>query len=124
MRTVDVAEPYAFTSMKSRVYRAEASVGGPGGPNWVALCTSSGVTNPSHGSNIDRKPGGVGRQTPGAGGWVNRIGASRPSLARDAIKLSAARIPKVMPFAFAVPSGICASELAYAASRVARAYGK
>jgi hypothetical protein len=45
------------------------------------------------GANI----GGVGRQTPGAGCWVNWTLALRPSLARSAIRLSAARVPKAMP---------------------------
>jgi hypothetical protein len=41
--------------------------GGCAGPNWLALCTSSGVTKPSHGADIGNNAGGVGRQTPGAG---------------------------------------------------------
>jgi hypothetical protein len=40
----------------------------------VALRTSSGVMKPNHGADIGRSPGGVGRQTPCAGGWVNRMG--------------------------------------------------
>jgi hypothetical protein len=71
----------------------------------VALRTSSGVTKPSHGTAIGRNAGGVGRQTPGAGGWVNRMGALRPSFARRRTRLSAARVPNSMPRVFAVPSG-------------------
>src|SRR5215472_15464957 len=71
VRSVELTEPSALTSSKSRVYRAEVSAGGGGGANWVALCTSSGVTKPSHGADMGRPGGGVDRQTPGAGGWVN-----------------------------------------------------
>jgi hypothetical protein len=88
------------------------SAGGTGGANWVALCTNSGVTKANHGADIGRNAGGVGRQTPGAGGWVNRMGALRPSSARSRIRLSAARMPNAMPRVFAVPSGICASDAA------------
>ena len=88
------------------------SAGGPGGANWVALCTSSGVTKPSHGADIGRNAGGVGRQTPGAGGRVNKMGALRPSSARSRIRLSAARVPNAMPRVFAVPSGSLASDAA------------
>jgi hypothetical protein len=52
------------------------------GPNCVALRTSSGVTPPSQGTVIGADAGGVGRQTPGAGGLVNSTGALRPSSAR------------------------------------------
>src|SRR5215472_17540650 len=79
VRTVELTEPSALTSAKSRAYRAEVSAGGGGGANWVALRTSSGATKPSHGADIGTSPGGVGRQTPGAGGWVNVMGALRPS---------------------------------------------
>jgi hypothetical protein len=67
VRTVDVAEPSAFTSWKSRVQRAEVSFGGAGGANRVGLRTSSDVTKPSQGSIIGANMGGVGRQTPGPG---------------------------------------------------------
>src|SRR5689334_13673320 len=112
VRTVEANEPKSFDSLKSLVYWDEVSAGGGGGANWNALFTSRGVTKLSHGSSIDTKPGGVGRQTPGAGAWVKKIGASRPSWARRAIRLSAARIPKAIPFVLALPSGICVNELA------------
>ena len=98
--------------MKSRVYRAEVSAGGAGGANWVALCTSSGVTKPSHGADIGRNAGGVGRQTPGAGGWVKKIGALRPSWARSRIRLSAARMPNAMPRSWPCRPGSLASDAA------------
>jgi hypothetical protein len=64
----------------------ESGAGGSGaevaGPNCVALRTSSGVTPPSQGTVIGANAGGVGRQTPGAGGLVNSTGALRPSSAR------------------------------------------
>jgi hypothetical protein len=88
------------------------SAGGAGGANWVALSSSSGVTKPSHGADIGRFAGGVGRHTPGAGGWVKKMGALRPSWARSRIRLSAARVPNAMPWVFALPSGICASDAA------------
>jgi hypothetical protein len=100
------------------------SAGGGGGPNWVALRTSSGVTKPSHGSTIGANAGGVGRKTPGAGGCVNRMGALRPSSSRSRIRLSAARVPNAMPRVLALPSGSCASDAASAESRVACAYGE
>jgi hypothetical protein len=78
----------------------------------VALRTSSGVTKPSHGASMGANAGGVGRQIPGAGCWVNTMLALRPSLARSAIRLSATRVPKAMPRVLALPSGIWASEAA------------
>src|SRR5215831_11193886 len=72
VRTVELTEPSALTSAKSRVYRAEVSVGGGGGANCVALRTSSGATKPSHGADMGTNPGGVARQTPTAGGWLKR----------------------------------------------------
>jgi hypothetical protein len=68
VRAVEWTAPSALTSSKSRVSRFEVSAGGGcAGPNWLALCTSSGVTKPSHGADIGNNAGGVGRQTPGAG---------------------------------------------------------
>jgi hypothetical protein len=102
-----------LTSLKSRVYSADVSAGGgPGSPNVAPLGTSSGVTAPIHGTIIGRKPGGVGRHTPGAGAWVNRMGALRPSSARIRIRRSAARMPKATPRVLDRPSGICASDVA------------
>src|SRR5450759_5153212 len=98
VRAVEVLEPNAFTSAKSRVYLAEVRLGGGGGANWVALCTSSGVTEPSHGFSIVVNVGGVGRHTPGPGVAVKDMGAFRPSWLRALIRLSAARVPKVMPW--------------------------
>jgi len=114
-----------LTSLKSRVYAADVSAaGGPGSPNCFPLRTSRGVTAPSQGSIIGAKAGGVGRQTPGAGGCVKKIGAFRPSFARNAIRLSATRVPNLTPASFDQPSGSCASDAAYAASRLACAYGE
>jgi hypothetical protein len=56
-----------------------------GGANCVGLRASSGVTKPSQGATMGANAGGVGRQIPGAGAWVNRMGALRPSLARSLI---------------------------------------
>src|SRR3954447_15490291 len=71
VRTMEVAEPTALTSLKSRVYRAEVRAGGRfRGANCVARRTNSGVTKPSHGADMGENAGGVGRQTPGAGGLL------------------------------------------------------
>jgi hypothetical protein len=78
----------------------------------VALRTSIGVTKPSHGTSIGVNVGGVGRQTPGAGDWVKKMGALRPSWARSRIRLSAARVPNATPLVFAGPSASCASDAA------------
>jgi len=56
-----------------------------GGADCVGLRASSGVTKPSQGATMGANAGGVGRQIPGAGAWVNRMGALRPSLARSLI---------------------------------------
>jgi hypothetical protein len=61
------------------------------GATWVGPRTSSGVTKPSQGRSSARTPAGWARQTPGAGGRVNSMGALRPSSARSLIRCSAAR---------------------------------
>ena len=60
------------------MYLSEVSAGGGGGPNWVALWTSSGVAIPSQGSNIDRNPGGVGPPDAGRGRLAEEDGCVSP----------------------------------------------
>jgi hypothetical protein len=97
--------------------------GGPGRPNCAPSRTISGFTPPSHGVRNGADAGGVGRHTPGPGGRVNGTDALRPSFARWLIRVSAASSPNAAPCRLAVPSGICASDVAYAVSSVARAEG-
>ena len=59
-----------------------------------------------------------------SGGWLNVIGALRPSPTRCAMRVSAASSPKATPLDFAGPSGIAANDAASAASSVAVAYGE
>ena len=93
VRTVLVAEPTAFTSLKSSVYVWEVNAGGGPGRNWLGDSSTSGRICAIHGSKNGANAGGVGRQTPGAGGTSNVTGAKRPSSARSSISRSAARSP-------------------------------
>ena len=70
VRVVLFSEPISFTSLNSRVYLSEVMAGGPRGLNWCAILSMNGRTSPIHGASIGGMAGGVGRQTPGAGGSV------------------------------------------------------
>ena len=93
VRTVLVAEPTAFTSLKSSVYVWDVSAGGGPGRNWLGESSSSGRIWAIHGSKNGANAGGVGRQTPGAGGTSKVTGAKRPSSSRSSMSRSAARSP-------------------------------
>src|SRR5690242_5409098 len=93
VRAVLLSPPRRLTSLKSAVYFAESSAGGPAGRNWLVEFSISGLTWASHGSKNGVNVGGVGRHTPGAGGVVNGVLAPRPSFSRSAMIRAAARSP-------------------------------
>ena len=67
VRSVEFTEPSALTSLKSRVYRAEVSLGGgPILPNWAPLRTSNGVTNPNR-WGAELRANAWGRRPPDTG---------------------------------------------------------
>src|SRR4029078_7202542 len=126
-RSVNVARHrrVGLPSLKAAVDSGDVMAGcGPGSPNCAPLCTTRGVTEPIHGTNIARFAGGVGRQIPGPGVGANVIFALRPSFARRAMIALAARIPKAIPLALAGLLRIDASADAYAASKFVWAYGE
>ena len=79
-----VSEPSSLTSLKSSAYAALVSAFGPSVRSISALGTMNGRTFPTHGAGSDAKFGGVGRQTPGAGGYRSGGGPKRPSSCRAA----------------------------------------
>ena len=72
VRTVLVAEPTAFTSLKSAVYVGEVNAGGGPGRNWLGDLSVSGCSCAIHGSKNGTNAGGVGRVTPGRRRVVER----------------------------------------------------
>src|SRR5258705_8530935 len=123
VRTALTLEPKSRTSLNSWRYRSDPIAGGGPGRNWLGDSSSNGSTCDSHGAENGAIAGGVGRQTPGANGTSKTIGAKRPSSARSATKWSAARSPYQTPRSFDTPSGICASDVANDASRLAATAG-
>ena len=115
MAVIGRHKPYRYLACQTEM----SAGGGPGSPNWAPLRSIKGRTAPSHGTAMGRSPGGVGRQTPGAGARVNRTGAFRPSCALAETSVLAARSPYAMPRSFAGPAGTLASDAAYAVSRMA-----
>src|SRR5207249_4640148 len=74
VRTALVFEPRVFTSSNSAAYAGEPRGNGPSGRNCRCDLMRSGFICDSQGSKNGAIAGGVGRQTPGAGGTSKVIG--------------------------------------------------
>ena len=68
VRVILVSEPTSLISLKSSAYSVLVSAFGPFVRSISTLGTMNGRTLPTHGAGSFAKFGGVGRQTPGAGG--------------------------------------------------------
>ncbi len=114
-------EPISLTSLYSSAHFFESSAGGPPGRNWSAESRLNGRIDPRYGPIGG--VGAVGSQTPGIGGsgGVYVAGARKPSPERWAISSWATLSPTATPSDFAWPSGIVASEVVYAGSRMVAA---
>src|SRR5262245_50709215 len=90
----------AFVSLKSLAYRALVRSGGPAGRNCEGEAITQGVMVANCGPAPGRRPGGVGRHSPGAvpprnGGG----GGAKPSVLRHATIASATLWPQAIPLA-------------------------
>src|SRR5437764_1729698 len=94
------SEPTSLTSLKSSVYAPLVSAFGPSVRSISALGTRNGRTFPTHGAGSFAKLGGVGRQTPGAGGYSVGGGPKRPSFCRAISIALAVASPIATPAAF------------------------
>ena len=122
MRTVLLIAPSIFVSLNSSAYTSLVNAFGPAVRNCDELLIVNGCTFATHGvgSRIGSPVAGLisGCQWPTAGFDTHGDGPKRPSSARDASIAPAAAFPAAIPFVFAAPLEIGASEVASAASSV------